>query len=107
MKKVLSLADTLKDLGNPFQEESSELFTLDTKTIVDPSIAALVNTHHLRGREKFYSYMSNIQTDLYKVISQNTTSFFKQKAKTKKLERLSKLIANSSPSCLSRAKQGI
>ena len=44
MKKVLSLADTLKKLRNPFQEESPELFTLDTKTIVDPSIAALIPT---------------------------------------------------------------
>ena len=43
----------MEDLGNPFQEESKDLLTLDTKTIAHPSAAELVRTHFEKGQVAF------------------------------------------------------
>ena len=34
-KDVLSLIDVMEDLGNPFEEESTDLLVLDSKEIAD------------------------------------------------------------------------
>ena len=47
----------LKEIGNPFQEDSADVLQLDTKNIADPAVADLVETHHQRGQEKFESFM--------------------------------------------------
>ena len=44
---VKATTTVLQDMGNPFQDESSDLLSLDTKNIADPSIAQLVATNHL------------------------------------------------------------
>ncbi|RXN31429.1 hypothetical protein ROHU_004760 [Labeo rohita] len=48
--KVQRLFAVMKDLGNPFQEESKDLLTLDTKNIAHPSAAELVRTHLEKGQ---------------------------------------------------------
>lgn len=56
-EKVESLLRVLKEMGNPFQEESAELLVLDTKNIADPALAELVDTHHKQGKQQFvYSW---------------------------------------------------
>ena len=35
LKNILALTATFKELGNPFQDESEELYSLDTKDIVE------------------------------------------------------------------------
>jgi len=39
LEKVEKLYTVMKDMGNPFQEETSELLTLDTNYIAHPSSA--------------------------------------------------------------------
>ena len=41
----------MEEMGNPFEEESGDHLTLDTKDIADPSAAQLIATHHERGKE--------------------------------------------------------
>jgi len=44
VEKFGALQRVLKELGNPFQEETADLLVLDTKTIADPTLAGLVGT---------------------------------------------------------------
>ena len=57
------LAHTMKDLGNPFQEESHDLLSLDTKDIADPSAAELISTHYKRGKAHFQEFMKGLQQE--------------------------------------------
>ena len=38
VEKVGALQRVLKELGNPFQEETADLLVLDPKTIADPTL---------------------------------------------------------------------
>ncbi len=69
----------MKEMGNPFQEESADLLALDTNTIADPALAAMVGTHIQRGKEQFESFLEGMQNDgeLYLPIKKNKVSFFK------------------------------
>ena len=37
---------TMKDMGNPFMDETGDLFTLDTKFIAHPSVAEMVASQY-------------------------------------------------------------
>ena len=52
-ENVKTMTTVLQDMGNPFQDESSDLLSLDTKNIADPSLAKLVATRHERGLQQF------------------------------------------------------
>ena len=45
MDKVNKLTKVIGDLGNPFQEESKDLLTLDTKDIAHPNGTERIHTH--------------------------------------------------------------
>jgi len=45
VEKVGALQRVLKELRNPFREETADLLVLDPKTIADPTLAGLVGTH--------------------------------------------------------------
>ena len=47
-ENVKVMTTVLQDMGNPFQNESSDLLSLDTKNIANPSLAQLVAIHHQR-----------------------------------------------------------
>ena len=69
-------------MGNPFQEDSADLLSLDTKNIADPPLADLVGTHHQRGQQKFESFMKGLQNEedncpFYQPIKKNKVAFFK------------------------------
>ena len=59
--KVKKLSSVMREMGNPFQEDSSDLLVLDTKDIADPATAAMVSTHHIRGKAQFKSFMEDLQ----------------------------------------------
>ena len=76
-----ALVTVFKEMGKPFQEESTDLLVLDPKNIADPALAETVGTHHERGKEKFQSFMNGLQKDgectFYDPIKKNMASFFK------------------------------
>ena len=45
-EKVCKLYSTMKEMGNPFQEETDDLLTLDTKSIATPAAAESVISHY-------------------------------------------------------------
>lgn len=78
---VESLSKVIKDMGNPFQEDSADLLVLDTKVIADPALAAMVGSHYRRGKEQFHSFLDSLQKEgecvFYQPIKKNNVSFFK------------------------------
>ena len=51
LEKAKALFTVLKDMGNPFQEESADLLVLDIKNITDPVFAELVGRLHPKRQE--------------------------------------------------------
>ena len=81
LDRVEALFRVIKEMGNPFQEESADFLVLDTKNIADPDQAELVGSHHERGKEKFQSFMEALENEeectFYQPIKKNKASFFK------------------------------
>ena len=63
-EKAEALLIVLKEMGNPFQDDSADLLVLDTKNITDPALAELVGTHQQRGQEQFQSFMEGMGNEL-------------------------------------------
>ena len=111
LQNVEALFTVLKEMGNPFQEESADLLVLDTKNIADPALAKMVGTHHQRGKERFKSFMEGLQNEgecpFYLPIKKNKVSFFKQEqaassSKEKVLKDDYKLFSRLFISCQNR-----
>ena len=50
-------------MRNPFQEETGDLLSLDTKDIVHPSPADHIDTHNERGRIRFQELIKGLQSE--------------------------------------------
>ena len=61
LEKVGKLSQTMTDMGNPFQEASRDLFSLDTKDIAHHTAAELDGTHHEKGRMSFQKFMHGLE----------------------------------------------
>jgi hypothetical protein len=55
----------MKDMGNPFMEETGDLFTLDTKCIAHPSVAEMVASQYDNGKTRFNEFLEGLDTDEY------------------------------------------
>ena len=82
-EKVHKLCTTLKEMGNPFQEETNDLLSLDTKTIATSTAAEMVISHHQNGKIRFQEFMKGLESDdmssFYEPIKRNKLDFFNQK----------------------------
>jgi hypothetical protein len=56
---------TMKDMGNPFMEETGDLFTLDAKIIAHPSVAEMVASQYDDGKTRFNEFLKGLDTDEY------------------------------------------
>ena len=56
LKDVKSLVAVLEDMGNPFMEASRDLLVLDTKDILDPSVADAVRKAEVVGEKQYQSF---------------------------------------------------
>ena len=53
VKDVRSLTSSTEELGNPFEEDSKELLTLDTKQIANISVIETVRSAYKIGKDQF------------------------------------------------------
>ena len=60
---VLSLVEAIKDMGNPFLDQSEEPLTLDTGNFLDESVVETVRTIEELGKEQFKSYYKSVLVD--------------------------------------------
>ena len=81
LEKVRALQRVLREMGNPFQEETADLLVLDTKTIADQTLTGLVATHQERGKQQFVSFVADVGGDdtcsFYQPIKKNKVTLFK------------------------------
>ena len=61
--KVQKLYTVMKDMGNPFMDETGDLFTLDTKIIAHPSVDEMVASHCDNGKTRFNEFLKGLDTD--------------------------------------------
>ena len=81
LQKVEKLSQTMTDMGNPFQEASQDLLSLDTKDIAHHSAAELVGTHHEKGRVRFQQLMNGLEegkSTFYSPMKKSQIDFFRQ-----------------------------
>ena len=98
-------------MGNPFQEDSGDLLTLDTKDIAHTRAVALLGQRYDRGKEQFLKFMDALESGdenmFYQPIKKNKLAFFKQgpaasNPKQKTLKEDCRLFSQLFISCQSR-----
>ena len=62
-ENVKVMTTVLQDMGNPFQNESSVLLSLDTKNIANPSLAQLVAINHQRGLKQVEVFLGGLHKE--------------------------------------------
>ena len=86
----------MKDLGNPFQEESNDLLTLVKNTIAHPSAAELAKSLLEKGRVYFRDFFNGLgdEASFHKPIKKNRTDFFRQDVAVASNEAKKKVLKN-------------
>ncbi|KAJ8372700.1 hypothetical protein AAFF_G00277690 [Aldrovandia affinis] len=111
-ENVGKLSQAMKDMGNPFQEESRDLLSLDTKDIAHHTAAELIGTHLEKGKVRFQEFMKGLEGEeestFYEPIKKNRVDFFRQvpasvdSSKQKVLKEDCQLFSKLFISCQSR-----
>ena len=59
--KVGKLVETLIEMGNPFEEESTDLYAIDTKDVVDCSVADSLQKLAVSGGQPDMQGVNNVE----------------------------------------------
>ena len=95
LEKVQGLTNTLEEMGNPFQEETRDLLSLDTKDIASPDNAARIDTHLSTGTAYFEARLEALEhedtSSIYAPIKKTKMDFFQpEKLRTIAKEKVMK-----------------
>ena len=60
LQKVKRPQAILAEMGNPFEEESSELYALDTKDVLDTQVAETMARLSDTGKKKYSNFMNSL-----------------------------------------------
>ena len=111
LEKVQRLTSTLEEMGNPFQEETGDLLSLDTKDIASPGSAERIATHLSTGNASFEARLQALEhedtSSFYAPIKKTKIDFFQQEklrtiAKEKVLKEDCQLFSKLFISCQNR-----
>ena len=79
-RDVCSLVSAIEDLGNAFEEESTDLFVIDTKEIIDTTPVKSIQNAQRIGQEQFQAFTIECLIEKSKsiddVIHHNTLKLF-------------------------------
>jgi hypothetical protein len=86
--KVQKLYIVMKDMGNPFMEETGGLFTLDTctKIIAHPSVAEMVASHYDNGKTQFNEFLKGLDTNECSFYQPSQISFSRGQNQTRVIQ---------------------
>jgi hypothetical protein len=84
--KVQKLYTVIKDMGNPFMEETGGLFTLDTKIIAHPSVAEMVASHYDNGKTRFNEFLKGLDTNECSFYQPSQISFSRSQNQTRVIQ---------------------
>ena len=97
-KDVKSLVDTIEEMGNPFTEDSTDLFVLDSKDIMPETVVESVMKSSQIGQSRYDEYTEQILKESSKTITdtihRNNLPIFgtsSQKPRTKSHQQISSL----------------
>lgn len=68
IRQVNSLCEAIKDMGNPFLEESGELMKLDTHDVVDQRVKTTLETMESVGQDQYEEYVKSVLIERTKPI---------------------------------------
>jgi hypothetical protein len=75
----------LAEIGNPFEEESSELYALDTKDVVDSQVAENMARLPDTGKKQYSNFMNSLnyreKSRFYESLKKDKCAHFSHKAK--------------------------
>ena len=60
----------MKDMVNPFMDETGDLFTLDTTCIAHPSVAEMISSHYDNEKTRFNEFMKGLDRGVF-ILSTN------------------------------------
>ena len=84
-EKVGKLYSVMKEMGNPFQEETADLITLDTKIIATPDSGNMVTSHYKTGKSRFKAFIGGLdkcdEGSFYDPSKNNKLDFFQHTRK--------------------------
>ncbi|KAH3846382.1 hypothetical protein DPMN_088683 [Dreissena polymorpha] len=85
--QVRQLVETIDDMRNPFEEDTSDLYTLDTKVVMSPEVIMSVKTAESIGKAQYESViverLSNNIKGFYETIKKNSLPFFRTGSRKK------------------------
>ncbi len=111
LNKVQRLTNTLEEMDNPFQQETGDLLSLDTKDIASSDSAAGIATHLSTGKASFEAHLEALEqkdtSSFYAPIKKTKMDFFQQEklhtiAKEKVLKEDYQLFSKMFISCQNR-----
>ena len=111
LEKVQRLTNTIEDMGNPFQEETGDRISLDTKDVAAPCSANRIAAHLSTGNASFEAHLETLKHDdtssFYAPIKKINMGFFQQEkhsslAKDKVLKEDCQLFSKLFISCQNR-----
>jgi len=74
-------------MGNPFEEDTSDLYTLDTKVVMSPEVIMSVKTAESIGKAQYESMiverLSNNMKGFYETIKKNSFPLFRTGSRKK------------------------
>ncbi len=87
-EQSLGLAQIICDMSNPFLDDGPELLALDSRNVIDSSVAETIRTIEALGKKQYDSYNKSVITDhtrsIHEPIKRNTLPLFRrQEPKTK------------------------
>ena len=102
LQKVKRPQAILAEMGNPFEEESSELYALDTKDFVDIQVAENMARLPSTWKKQYSTFMNSLnnreKSGFYEPLKKNKCALFSHKGKQdatsskSKLDILTKLL---------------
>lgn len=82
-EKVRSLKKVILEMGNPFEEDSTDLLVLDTHEIVDSNVSKSLKALETLGKKQFAEFKEQLKTPsrFYEPIRKNKVPLFSRKSK--------------------------
>jgi len=80
-RQVLSLSETIRQMGNPFLDDFPDLLTLDSRNCTDESVVVTVRTLEDVGRNQYQDFVQNVlvarSNSIHDPIKRNSLALFK------------------------------
>ena len=75
-KEAENMCSTVEEMGNPFKESSEDLLVLDTRDILDPSVAVTIKNIIRNGKQQYETFVEKRCKSILDPIKSNKNYLF-------------------------------